>query len=146
MVQSKATTVAQYLRELPADRRKVIKAVRAMILESLPNGYTEAMNWGMISYEVPLATYPDTYNGQPLMFAALASQKNYISLYLMCCYADSEQEAELKKAFADADKKLKMGKSCIRFKTVEDLPLEALGKIIGDVPVDAFVKIYEERR
>ena len=146
MVASKAKTAAQYLKELPADRRKCIKTVRATILEYLPDGYQETMNWGMISYEVPLATYPSTYNGQPLMFAALASQKNYMSLYLMCCYSDSKQEAQLQKAFATAGKKLNMGKSCIRFRSHDDLPLEAIGKIIAKVPVASFIKVYEKSR
>ena len=85
-MQSDATTAAQYLAELPADRRAAIEAVRQTILANLPVGYEEAMNWGMITYQVPLARYPKTYNGQPLAYAALASQKNYMAVYLTGIY------------------------------------------------------------
>ena len=89
-MQSDATSVAEYLAELPADRRAAIEAVRQTILANLPEGYEEAMNWGMITYQVPLARYPDTYNGQPLAYAALASQKNHMAVYLTGIYADDE--------------------------------------------------------
>ena len=82
-MQSKANTVKQYLNELPNDRKKAISIVRQTILENLPEGYDEVMNWGMITYEVPLETYPNTYNGKPLMYAALASQKNHMSIYFV---------------------------------------------------------------
>lgn len=83
MIQSEATTVSEYLNELDPDRRRIISEVRKTILEHLPDGYVESMNWGRISYEIPLAVYPDTYNGQPLMIAALAAHKNHYALYLM---------------------------------------------------------------
>ncbi len=146
MASTKATTVAKYLKELPADRRKTIAAVRDMIRKHLPSGYKETMNWGMICYEIPLSTYPDTYNQQPLMFAALAAQKNYSAIYLMCVYSDPKREKQLRDAFTKADKKLDMGKSCIRFKTVEDLPLPAIGKIIASTTPKAFIKAYEASR
>ena len=146
MASSKATTVAKYLKELPADRRKVVSAVREMIREHLPAGYEETMNWGMICYEVPLSTYPVTYNKQPLMFAGLAAQKNHLGLYLMCVYSNPKREKQLRDAFAKAGKKLDMGKSCIRFKTAEDLPLAAIGKIIASTTPKAFIKAYEESR
>ncbi|MGI9584813.1 MAG: DUF1801 domain-containing protein, partial [Acidimicrobiia bacterium] len=81
-MRSDATSVDQYLAELPDDRRAAIETVRDTILANLPDGYEEAMNWGMITYQVPLATYPDTYNGKPLMYAALASQKHHMAVYL----------------------------------------------------------------
>ena len=146
MVQSKATTVAAYLKELPADRRKTISAVREVVRKALPKGYVEAMNWGAICYEIPLSRYPETYNKQPLMYAGLASQKNHCGLYLMCVYSDKKHEAQLRKAFKDAGKKLDMGKSCVRFQTPDDLPLDAIGKIIGSVSVEEYIGIYEASR
>ena len=85
-MRSNASTVAQYLSELPTDRREAVEAVRQTILDNLPPGYEEVMNWGMITYQVPLETYPDTYNGKPLMYAALASQKNHMAVYLTGIY------------------------------------------------------------
>jgi uncharacterized protein YdhG (YjbR/CyaY superfamily) len=146
MVISKATTVSDYLAELPADRRKTISAVRAVIRKSLPKGYKESVGYGMVCYGVPLSTYPDTYNGQPLCYAALAAQKNYCALYLMGCYGDAAQTRALKDAFRKAGKKLDMGKSCVRFKTADDLPLDAIGKTIAATPVKAFIATYEKAR
>lgn len=145
-MRSEATTVAQYIKELPPERRKTISAVRKIVRAHLPDGYKESMNWGMISYEVPLKTYPDTYNKQPLMYAALASQKNYCSLYLMCAYAQSKQEKKIRDAFKKAGKKLDIGKCCIRFRSLDDLPLEAIGEVVASTPVEAFIEIYEASR
>jgi uncharacterized protein YdhG (YjbR/CyaY superfamily) len=146
MVTSKAATVADYLAELPADRRKTISAVRAVVRKHLPKGYKESVGYGMICYGVPLSTYPDTYNGQPLCYAALAAQKNYNALYLMGCYGDAAQTRALKDAFKKAGKKLDMGKSCVRFKTLDDLPLDAIGKTVAATPVKAFIEKYEKAR
>jgi hypothetical protein len=144
MAKSNATTVEEYLGELPAERREVVSAVREMILRHLPAGYQESMAWGMISYSIPLERYPETYNGQPLSYAALAAQKNYYALYLTCVYGNPEQEKWLRDEFQKAGKKLDMGKSCIRFKKLDDLPLEALGRIIASVPPEKYVARYEE--
>ncbi len=146
MARSSATTVKEYLDELSADRRSVVSAVRKVILRHLPKGYRESMNWGMISYEVPLERYPNTYNGQPLSYAALAAQKNYFALYLMCVYQDPNQEAWLKKEFKKAGKKLDMGKSCVRFRKVEDLPLHVIGKIVASTSPEEFIARYEASR
>lgn len=145
-MKSDATTVEAYLDELPEERRAVVAAVRQVIVDHLPEGYSEAMNWGMISYEVPLERYPDTYNKQPLMYAALAAQKNHYGLYLMCVYQDSDRERQLREAFVAAGKKLDMGKSCVRFKKLEDLPLEAVGEVIADVTPEQFIESYETAR
>src|SRR5687768_12214248 len=115
-MQRKATTVKEYLEELPEDRRKAISKVRSMIRKHLPKGYEERMNFGMIAYQIPLKTLPDTYNGQPLCYAGLAAQKNFNTLYLMVPYGDTKQRAALENAFKKAGKKLDMGKSCIHFK------------------------------
>jgi hypothetical protein len=140
---SKAKTVAAYLKELPPERRAVIAAVRREILKHLPKGYVEAMDWGVACYQVPLAKYPDTHNGRPLMYLGLAAQKNYNALYLMC---DAGLLAELKAAYAKAGKKLDMGKCCLRFQGVEDLPLPVIRKIIAATPPAAYIRQYESTR
>jgi hypothetical protein len=146
MVRSAAKTVDEYLAGLPDDRREVVAEVRKLIRKHLPKGYEEAVNFGMLCYQIPLAKYPDTYNGQPLGYVALASQKNYCALYLMTPYMDPSQAAELKAAFDQAGKKMNMGKSCLRFKTVEDLPLPALGKIIASTPPAKYIALHESIR
>ena len=146
MVMSKATTVADYLAELPADRRKTISAVRAVVRKSLPKGYKEDVGYGMICYTVPLATYPVTYNGQPLCYAALASQKQYCAIYLMNVYGDTTTAKAFREGFKKAGKKLDMGKSCVRFKTADDLPLDVIGRTIAAMPVKAFIEMYEQSR
>jgi hypothetical protein len=146
MVMSKATTVSDYLAELPADRRKTIAAVRAVVRKSLPKGYKESIGYGMVCYSVPLATYPDTYNGQPLCYAALAAQKNYCALYLMGVYGDAARTKALQEAFRKAGKKLDMGKSCVRFQTADDLPLDVIGQTIAATPMKEFIGQYERSR
>ena len=146
MVSSRARTVKAYLEELPADRRAVVSKLRSVIRRHLPAGYQEAMNWGMIAYQVPLERFPETYNGEPLLYAAIAAQKRHYSLYLTTVYQQNALESRLRAAFDRAGKKLDMGKSCIRFKAIEDLPLDAIGEIVGSVSVDQFVKNYEKAR
>ena len=146
MARSDAATVEQYLAELAPDRREQIEAMREVVLENLPDGYEEAMNWGMISWEIPLARYPKTYNKQPLMYAALASQKNYMSLYLMCVYAHEGRHAEFERRFKASGKKLDMGKSCVRFKSVDDLPMDLLAETIASTSVDDYIRSYEAAR
>lgn len=139
MARSNAATVDEYLRELPDERREVVSAVRKVIRKHLPRGYREAMRWGMIQYEVPLEVFPDTYNGQPFGYVAIAAQKNHYSLYLMGACVDSKQRAAIAKAFADAGLKLDMGKSCLRFKSVDDLPLETLANVIAGTPPETLI-------
>jgi hypothetical protein len=146
MASSKAKTVEEYLAELPPERREVVTAVRHLILRHLPEGYQETMNWGMISYEIPLEQYPNTYNKQPLNYIALAAQKNYYSLYLLGVYADSDQEARLKEEFQQAGKKLDMGKSCVRFRKLDDLVLDAIAQAIAAVTPDEYIAHYEANR
>ena len=146
MVKSQAKSVAAYLKELPAERRKVVSVARKLIRRHLPAGYVEAMNWGVIAYQVPLKKFADTYNGQPLCYAGLAAQKNNYSLYLMCVYGHKEFQSRLRKAAKQLGKKLDMGKACIRFNRVDDLPLVAIGDIIASVPVDRFISIYQQSR
>jgi uncharacterized protein YdhG (YjbR/CyaY superfamily) len=143
-VRSEATTAEQYLTELPDDRREAIEAVRAVILENLPDGYEEAMNWGMITYQIPLETYPDTYNKQPLMFAALASQKNHMAVYLTGTYVSEEARDEFEKAYRASGKRFDAGKSCVRFRKLDDLPLDLIGQTIAAVPVERLIARVEE--
>ena len=146
MASSKAATVAQYLAELPADRRAEIEKVRDLVNAALPAGYREGMGYGMIGWVVPLETYPDTYNKQPLAYAGLAAQKNYNSLYLTCVYASKKRTERLKAAAAAAGKKLDMGKSCIRFRRADDLPLDLIREEIASTKPDEFIRIYEAAR
>ena len=146
MVMSKATTVADYLAELPEERRRTISAVRAVVRKNLPKGYKESIGYGMICYTVPLSTYPDTYNGQPLCYAALAAQKNYCALYLMNVYGDTATAKAFRDGFKKAGKKLDMGKSCVRFKTADDLPLDVIGQTVAATPLTAFIEQYERAR
>jgi hypothetical protein len=145
-MRSEAGTVKQYLEELPAERRRALSKIRNVIRKSLPRGIEESMNWGMICYEVPLATYPGTYNKKPLMYAALASQKNHMAVYLSCIYSDSDQRKWFENAYRETGKKLDMGKSCVRFKNLEDLPLELIGEAISRIGLDEFISYYEETK
>lgn len=146
MVSSRAETVAEYLEELPPERREVIAAVRDEILRNLPSGYQETMNWGMISYEIPLERYPQTHNGQPLMLAALAAQKNHYAVYLMSVYMQPDGVARLRAGFEQAGKKLDMGKSCVRFRKLEDVPLAEIGRVVAEAPAEDFIRHFEESR
>lgn len=140
MVSTSTTTATDYLASLPQDRREVISAVRELILRNLPEGYQETINWGMLSYEVPLETYPDTYNKKPLSYVGLAAQKNYNSLYLMSVYQDPADYQELMEAFARMGVKPDMGKSCIRFKKLDQIPLEIIARLIAKTSVQDFVE------
>ena len=146
MVSSKAETIADYLDSLPPERRAEVERVRDMVNASMPDGYEECMIYGMMGWIVPLADYPDTYNKQPLTYAALAAQKNAYSLYLTCAYADPAATKRLQDAAAAKGRKLNMGKSCIRFKAADDLPLEAIGEEIAATPPAAFIEFYEKGR
>lgn len=141
-----AGSVSTYLRSLPEDRRKIVSTLRKLILKNLPAGYRETMGWGMISYGIPLSTYPDTYNGQPLCYLALASQKTHIAIYAMGLYGDNEKERRFRNDFKKAGKKLDMGKSCIRFKTLDDLPLDVIEKLVSGTSVKGFIGLYERSR
>ena len=148
-MQSKAKTVKEYLDELPADRREALQAVRKVILKNLDKGFEEGMQYGMISYYVPHKVYPAGYHcdpKQPLPFGGLASQKNYMSLYLMCIYGGTEHESWFRKEWAKTGKKLDMGKSCIRFQRPEDLPLAAIGELIASGSVEEHIAAYESGR
>ena len=141
---SDATTVTEYLASLPEDRRRAMKAVRTVIRANLPKGLVEAMNWGMIVYEVPLKTCPDTYNGQPLAYAALASQKQYMSVYLMGIYGSDELRADFERSYRASGKRMDIGKACVRFRTLEDLPLDVVANAIGALTIEEFIAMHEQ--
>jgi hypothetical protein len=145
-MQSKATTIKEYLDELPEERRSQIETVRKVILENLPPGYEEVMNWGMITYQVPLETYPDTYNKKPLMYASLASQKNHMAVYLSGIYMDEAEGKTFETAYKATGKRYDVGKSCVRFRKLDDLPLDLIGENIASFTVDEFVTKYEQAR
>ena len=146
MVSSAAKTVDAYLAELPPERRAVIAAMRDRVNAHVPPGYEETMNWGMITWQIPLARYPITYNKQPLAYVALAAQKNNYALYLTGVYAAGEQARKLHAGAAALGKKLDMGKSCVRFRNIDDLPLDAIGELIASMSVEAYIASYEARR
>ncbi len=145
-MQSEAKTVEEYLASLPDDHRETLEAIRAVILKNLPKGYAEGMQYGMIGYFVPHEIFPSGYHcnpNEPLPFGGLASQKNYMSMYFMCIYSDPENQAWFVKEWKKSGKKLDMGKSCIRFKSLEDVPLDVIGKLVKRVPVKKFIGFYK---
>jgi hypothetical protein len=147
MARSAAKSVDQYLQELPPDRRAVIEPLRNLVRRHLPDGYEETMNWGMISSEIPLSRYPKTYNGQPLAYVAIASQKNHSALYLLGAYIDPATDGKVRDAFRRAGKRLDMGKSCIRFRSLDDLPPPAVfAEIVESMPPERYIELYEESR
>ena len=146
MVKSAATTVAQYMEELPEDRRTAIETVRQTVLARLPDGYLETMLYGMISYVVPLDRFPNTYNKQPLALASLANQKNYMALYLNNVYSDPALEAHFTEGYRASGKRMDIGKSCVRFRKLGDLPLDVVGGAIASTSVEAMIERYLESR
>ena len=146
MVGSKAPTPEAYLDELPKERADLVARLRNLVNDNLPGGYAERMSWGMIRWEVPLETYPDTYNGQPLVYAALAAQKNHTALYLNCVYASEERSERMRSAWAATGRKLDMGKSCLRFKRAEDVAEAVLAETIRSIPVERFIAEHEAGR
>jgi hypothetical protein len=148
-MQSRAATVDEYLAELPEDRRREIEAVRAVILENLDSDYEEGMQYGMIGYYVPHRVYPAGYHcdpKQPLPFVCLASQKNYLSLYMMSVYSGDDQGRWFHEAWDKTGKKLDMGKSCIRFKRAEDLALDVIGEAVRRMPARKYLEQVEAAR
>ena len=145
-MKSNAPNVDAYLASLPDDRRAAIAAVRAVIVENLPPGFGEGMQYGMIGYSVPLERYPDTYNGEPLGLAGLASQKRYMALYLMGVYGDAEQGSWFRSRWEATGKRLDMGKSCVRFRRLEDVPLEVVGEAIARMSVEELIALHERSR
>ncbi len=140
------STPEQYLAKLPDDRREALSRVRDVVNANLPPGYEEGIQYGAITWFVPKSRLAETYNGQPLALATLASQKSHMALYMMCVYGDSKLRSWFEAAYKKAGKKLDMGKACVRFKSLDALPLDVIGQAIAKVPVDAYVATYEKSR
>jgi hypothetical protein len=135
---ARPTTVTAYLASLTPEKRAVIKEARAFVRKHLPKGYAEFMNWGVINWGIPLEEFSDTYNGQPLCYIGLGAKKNYNSLYLMGAYETASgdystpfSQKMLVDAFKKAGKRLDMGKCCLHFKTLDDLELTSVAKVIN---------------
>lgn len=146
MVSSKATTVAQYLKELPEDRRRAISTVRKVIRKNLPKGFVEGMSFGMIAYYIPLRNFPKTYNGEPLGVAGLASQKNHMAVYLNNIYSTPATAKWFKQRYKASGKRMDIGKSCVRFRKLEDLPLELIGEAVAMTSKEELIELYEDAR
>lgn len=142
-MRSEASSVDQYISELTADRGEVIAAVRQVVLANIPDGIVETMNWGMICYEIPLSIVPDTYNGKPLAYAALASQKQYCALYLMAVYGSDALRRKFELSYQESGKRMDMGKSCVRFRKLDDLPLDVVAEAIAAVSLEEYLAMHE---
>lgn len=146
MAKTASPAIDAFLETLPEDRRAIMKTMRALILRRLPKGYVETLAGSYLNYEVPLTRYPNTYNKKPLAYMTLASQKSHVALYLVMVYQSPELTKWLRDAFVQAGKKLDMGKSCLRFKSLDELPLDVIGEVIASTPVDAFIAQHEKGR
>ena len=138
-MKSDAKTIQEYLADMPSERREAIEKVRETILNNLPEGFEEAINWGMITYQVPLEVYPDTYNKKPLMYAALANQKNHMAVYLTSIYMDKKLSQDFEQSYRETGKRYDVGKSCVRFRKLDDLPLPVIAEGIRSMEMDEFV-------
>ena len=145
-MKSDAATVEEYISELSEERREAVTTVREMVLANLPSGYEEVMDFGMIAYVVPLSVCPKTYNGHPLMYAAIASEKNYVSVHLMNIYANQDTQRWFVESYKATGKRMNMGKSCVRFRKLEDLPLDLIGEAVGRTSMKDWVAVYEALR
>ncbi len=143
---SNVKTPTQYIASLPADRAKTIATVRALVNKHIPRGYDDSASSGARSVGRSLSRYPDTYNKQPICYVALSSQKNFCSLYLMGAFWSASQLEQLKAEFKAAGKKLDMGKCCVHFESPDDLPLEAIGKLISAISSEKWIEMYEQSR
>jgi hypothetical protein len=138
--------IPEYLARFPVERARIVGDLRKTILDNLPVGFVEAFKDGVLSYVVPLSAYPETYNGQPLLLAALASRKKFVTLYLMAVYGDEELERWFKDAYARSGKRLDMGRSCVHFKKADDIPHAVIAEAIAKVGVKRYIRIYEAAR
>ena len=145
-MRSEATTVAEYLAGLEPERRATLETVHDAVSTAMPEGYQEKIAHGMITWSVPLERFPDTYNGEPLSYAALASQRQYCSLYLMGLYSDPERERDFRERWTADGRKLDMGKSCLRYRQVEDLRLDLLAEVVAATPPDRLIALHQRAR
>jgi hypothetical protein len=146
MAEPQTLSVEGFLQSLPADRRTALSRVRQVVLKNLPEGYRESMTSGMIGYGIPLAFYPKTYNGQPLGLAALSSGKRSMTIYLMGIYMDPQMARWFQERYRAGGRKPDMGKSCVHFRALEDLPLDLIGEAIRKLSVKEYIRLYEAAR
>jgi hypothetical protein len=146
MFSNKAKTVSEYVASLPPDRQGVVKQLRTFVKKHLPKGYKEQIGFGAITYAVPLTKLPDTYNGQPLCYAAIAAQKHFYTLYLMGPYGNPTQKKWMADEFKKRGKKFDMGQSCLHLKSLDDIPQDVVGEVIASVPMDKYIALYRESR
>ncbi len=146
-MQSKAVTVADYLAELPADRRKIVESVRKVVLENLDEGIEEIMQYGMIGYVIPHAIYPPGYHctpEQPLPYAAIAAQKNHFGLYMMFLYGNEQEEAWFRERWRQSGQRLDMGKACVRFRSIEQVPLDVVAAVFRRSTIRRYLTAVEK--
>lgn len=148
-MQSKAKTPEEYIASLPKDRQKPILELRNAVLKNIPKGFVEAMGYGMLGFVIPHSLYPDGYHcdpKQPLPFMGMASQKNFISVYHMGIYADKKLFTWFTREYAKQSKtKLDMGKSCIRFKKIDQIPVKLIGELAGKLSAKEWIAMYEKQ-
>ena len=140
-VRSEATSVAEYLDDLPDDRRGDLEVVRKSMLAAIPSGVVEIMNWGVVSYEIPLERYLEAHNGQRLLFAALANQKRHMAVYLLCIYAEPSIRQDFEDEYAASGQPLDIGKSCVRFTRLERLPLDVIERAVRRMSVEGYITV-----
>jgi len=142
-----ANSPSDYISKLPKDRQEVVSELRKVVLDNLPKGFSEEMSYGMIGYVVPHSIYPDGYHCDPklpLPFLSIASQKNFVAFYHMGIYSDEKLLDWFVKEYPNhSNYKLDMGKSCIRFKRMSDIPYELIGELVGRISVDNWIQTYE---
>ena len=138
--------MGEYLDRLQPERREVMRAVRDVVAAAMPEGYAEGVAFGMITWSIPLERYPNTYNGQPLGYVALAAQKRHYALYLMGLYADSDEAAQFRRRWEAGGRRLDMGKSCLRFRGLDDLDLDLVAEVVAGTSVLAYLERYERAR
>ena len=143
---ARPSTVAAYLASLTPERRAVIEEARSLVHKHISKGYAEFMNWGVVNWGIPLEQFPDTYNGQPLCYVGLGAKKNYNSFYLMSAYDGSNGAKLLADAFKKAGKRLDMGKCCLRFKTLDDLELTSVAKLIAMSTPKEYIAYYKRTK
>ncbi len=143
---AKPASVARYLAALPKDRRDAMQAVRKVIRANLDPKFKEVIQYGAIGYVVPHSVYPAGYHcdpKQPLPFAGIASQKNHMSIHLFCIYTAEDEQRRFRDAWVKSGKRLDMGKSCVRFRKIEDVPLDVVGKTVKRITAKKFIAAYE---
>lgn len=147
-MQSKASTPKEYIASLPEDRKKAMNELRNAINKNIPKGFSEGMGYGMMGWSVPHSIYPNGYHcdpKQPLPFMGLASQKNFIAVYSMGLYSDPKLLKWFTSEFQkQSKKKIDMGKSCLRFKKMDEIPVKLIGELASKITVKEWIATYEK--